>query len=98
MRRLPPFVCVRWRDAFLRSSAATLADAIKDDDHSIRMTAGWLVIEDEKVVRVAMTFDPGGDGEEPEYDDRYTIPRAYVESIRYVERGPKKPKPDKKES
>ena len=88
--RKPPLVVVTWRDAFLRSSAATQADAVKDDEHQIRFTVGWLVEDGEKVVRVAMTYDPNGPGEEPEFDDRYTIPRPYVQEIRFITRRPRK--------
>lgn len=91
----PPLVEVKWRDAFLRSSSANLADALKDEEHAIRYTIGWLIVADERVVRVSMTFDPGAAGEDPEYDDRYTIPRPYVEAIRYIERGPKRAKKGK---
>lgn len=85
----PPLVEVRWRDAFLRSSSATLEEAVQDDDYSLRFTAGWLVHDGDKKIILAMTFDPGEPGEQPSFDDRYTIPRPYVDTIRYLTRRPK---------
>lgn len=94
----PPLVEVTWHDAFLRSSCATQADAEKDDDYTVRVTVGWLVTNNDKKVVVAMTIDPPGLGEELEFDDRYTIPKKYVDTVRYVERGPRKPKQPKEQS
>lgn len=88
----PPLVEIRWHDAFMRSSSATAGDAIKDDDYAVRYTVGWLVHDSETKVIVAMSYDPPAPGEEAEYDDRYTIPKQYVQQIRYV----RKPRAAKK--
>lgn len=90
--KLPPLVVVTWHDAYLRSSAVTKEDAVKDAEYALRLTVGWLVEDNDRVVRLAMTYDPPDPGDDPEYDDRYTILKQYVESVRYVTR---KPRPKK---
>lgn len=85
--RKPPLVEVCWQDACKREGPIALANA-GDDTLATRYTVGYLTVMDAKHVRLAMTFDPPAEaGEQAEVDDRMTIPRRWVKSIRYIERG-----------
>jgi hypothetical protein len=90
-----PALCeVIWRDAYEQSTAATRAQTAGEADHTERYSAGWLVVDNDAKIVLALTFDPPEAGDESggEFDTRLTIPRSYIVSVRYVERGPRKPK------
>jgi len=110
----PPHVEVHWRDACLRSTAVPLSQWGTVARLSDRRTAGYLVHDcaeadkgegkecptcPEPVLVLAMTCDPpDGEHEEPQIDDLYTIPRAWVRRVRYLSRRRVKPRVEKETS
>lgn len=66
------FAVVEWQDAWLSSTLSA-------DVNLIRTTAGWLVQNNKRVVRVALTVDERGPG------DVMSIPRGMVRKVRVVD-------------
>lgn len=65
-------VTVEWCDAWL-------SDTLRKDVNLIRETAGWLVTNNKRVVRIALTVDERGPG------DVMNIPRSMVRKIRVID-------------
>jgi hypothetical protein len=63
---------VEWLDAYF-------SDTLPKDVNMVRTTAGWLVQNNKRVVRVALTYDDRGAA------DMMTIPRGMVRSVRIVD-------------
>lgn len=62
---------VRWKDAFS-------SEELDDDPHCLQYSAGILLQNNRKCVKLALIWD------ETEARDILTIPRAYVETIEVV--------------
>ena len=62
---------VEWIDAWL-------SDTLQADQGCIRYTAGWLVHNNSKIVRIALTVDGRGPG------DVMNIPRSLVRRVKIV--------------
>lgn len=94
-----PHVVVTWRDACLRTVCVPLSSALKEARLAERTTTGFLIHDctsggcqcAEPVVVLAMTYDPpDSPSAEAEVDDLYTIPRQWVQSVRYLTRRPRR--------
>ena len=63
---------VEWTDAWFSSSLVT-------DVNLLRTTAGWLIQNNKRIVRIALTLDERGPA------DILSIPRAMIRKIRIIE-------------
>jgi len=104
MTRKPPQVVVVWTDAIDRPLECRLDEAEIKAKVKLRYgreTSGLLVYKDEEVTVLAHDFDPAEETDEdqrPEVGHFTAIPTGWVTKIRYIERGPQKPKPQKVEA
>lgn len=80
-----PIAEVTWLDARFRSRNEAVSVATQDRGY-IRRTVGYVVRDDLEYVVLAMTFDGDQDkpGDEAEVDDRLTVPRGMVLSMRML--------------
>lgn len=63
---------VEWCDAWF-------SDSLSSDVNLVRHTVGWLVQNNKRVIRLALTYDDRGPA------DLMNIPRAYVRKIRVLD-------------
>jgi hypothetical protein len=87
----PPLVEVVWIDAIERDESCKLSEARSSRLTNLytRVTAGYLVRQDDEVVSVVREFDPPEpDDEEPTVGKFCNIPAGWVKKITY-----KAPKP-----
>jgi hypothetical protein len=63
---------VEWNDAWF-------SENLSSDVNCLRKTVGWLIQNNKRVVRIALTQDADG------VQDIMNVPRAYVRSLRIID-------------
>ena len=85
----PPLVEVTWVDAKTNGEDIKLSQVAEKCVLVTRITAGYLVHNDQEKVVVAQSYDGPLGEEEAEVADTITLPTGWVKRIRYVTRSPK---------
>lgn len=99
MTKKPPLVECTWMDAWTKTGDVAPKEA--SELHLIERTSiGYLVSRDETETRIAHTWDAPGtaDNDEECFCDVTVIWTPCVKKLRYIERGPKKAKPQTQET